>query len=122
MDWSETIRRAAILAEENGYITFDQLNDLILSSVKSEDVESLMNQLHAQDIQIAAEQASSMASSELSCSFCGKSQSEVLQLIASAGPFICNECVQLCVESIATQHPDWLEKHLQFLATLPPKP
>src|SRR5712671_4607407 len=26
MDWSETVRRAAVLAEEKGYITFDQLN------------------------------------------------------------------------------------------------
>jgi hypothetical protein len=32
----------------------------------------------------------------LYCSFCGKSQHEVTKLIAGPGPFICNECVDLC--------------------------
>lgn len=121
MDWSETVRRAALLAQEKGRITFDQLNELIPHKVEPEDIERLMAELDAQGIQIADEQAS-MGSSEPSCSFCGKSQSEVLQLIASAGPFICNECVQLCVGIIATQNPDWLDKHRQFLATLPLRP
>jgi hypothetical protein len=35
------------------------------------------------------------------CSFCGKSQEEVKRLIAGPGLFICDECVQLCVEIIA---------------------
>ncbi|MBQ4332929.1 MAG: ATP-dependent Clp protease ATP-binding subunit ClpX [Clostridia bacterium] len=30
------------------------------------------------------------------CSFCGKPQEEVFQLIAGPGVFICNECVELC--------------------------
>jgi len=30
------------------------------------------------------------------CSFCGKAQSEVKQLIAGPGAYICNECVDLC--------------------------
>ena len=30
------------------------------------------------------------------CSFCGKSQTEVKTLVAGAGVFICDECVQLC--------------------------
>ncbi len=30
------------------------------------------------------------------CSFCGKPQDEVEQLIAGPGVFICNECVELC--------------------------
>src|SRR5262245_41860219 len=30
------------------------------------------------------------------CSFCGKSQEEVANLIAGPGNFICNECVALC--------------------------
>src|SRR6266849_1404076 len=115
MDWSETVRRATIHAQEKGHITFDQLNELIPHKVEPKDIESLMAELNARGIQIADEQAPS-------CSFCGKSKSEVLQLIASAGPFICNECVQLCVRAIATQNPDWLEKHRQFLATLPLRP
>lgn len=30
------------------------------------------------------------------CSFCGKSQDEVLKLIAGPGVYICNECINLC--------------------------
>jgi ATP-dependent protease Clp ATPase subunit len=47
---------------------------------------------------------------------------DVLQLIAGPRVFICNECVQLCVGLVATQNPDWLEPHRQFLTTLPLKP
>ncbi len=36
----------------------------------------------------------------LLCSFCGKSQHEVKKLIAGPNVFICNECVQLCVDII----------------------
>ncbi len=38
---------------------------------------------------------------EIFCSFCGKSQEEVVQLIAGPGVFICNECVGLCQNIIA---------------------
>ena len=34
------------------------------------------------------------------CSFCGKSQHEVLKLIAGPTVFICDECVDLCVDII----------------------
>jgi transcription elongation factor Elf1 len=34
------------------------------------------------------------------CSFCGKSRHEVVKIIAGAGVYICNECVQLCNEII----------------------
>ena len=34
------------------------------------------------------------------CSFCGKSQHEVLKLIAGPKVCICHECVDLCVEII----------------------
>jgi len=34
------------------------------------------------------------------CSFCGKSQHEVLKLIAGPKVCICDECVDLCVEII----------------------
>ncbi len=36
----------------------------------------------------------------LYCSFCGKSQHEVKKLIAGPAVFICNECVELCVDII----------------------
>ncbi|HQT83380.1 MULTISPECIES: ATP-dependent Clp protease ATP-binding subunit ClpX [Acidiphilium] len=36
----------------------------------------------------------------LYCSFCGKSQHEVIKLIAGPTVFICNECVELCMDII----------------------
>ncbi len=34
----------------------------------------------------------------LKCSFCGKSQKQVVRLIAGPGVYICNECIELCNE------------------------
>ena len=36
----------------------------------------------------------------LKCSFCGKSQKQVVKLIAGPGVYICNECIELCNEII----------------------
>jgi ATP-dependent Clp protease ATP-binding subunit ClpX len=36
----------------------------------------------------------------LKCSFCGKTQKQVAQLIAGPGVYICDECVELCNEII----------------------
>ena len=36
----------------------------------------------------------------LFCSFCGKSQHEVRKLIAGPTVFICDECVELCMDII----------------------
>ncbi|MFD2674848.1 ATP-dependent Clp protease ATP-binding subunit ClpX [Gulosibacter bifidus] len=36
----------------------------------------------------------------LKCSFCGKSQKQVKQLIAGPGVYICDECIELCNEII----------------------
>jgi DNA invertase Pin-like site-specific DNA recombinase len=41
-----------------------------------------------------------MSPPALICSFCGKSQHEVKNLIAGPKVFICDECVELCVEII----------------------
>jgi hypothetical protein len=38
---------------------------------------------------------------QLQCSFCGKAQSEVRQMIVGPPGHICNECVGICVEIIA---------------------
>lgn len=38
--------------------------------------------------------------SKLRCSFCSKGQSEVKKLIAGPTVYICNECVDICVEII----------------------
>ena len=39
----------------------------------------------------------------LYCSFCGKSQNEVRKLIAGPTVFICNECVELCLDIIGEE-------------------
>jgi ATP-dependent Clp protease ATP-binding subunit ClpX len=40
------------------------------------------------------------SSQALKCSFCGKSQKQVIKLIAGPGVYICDECIELCVEII----------------------
>lgn len=40
----------------------------------------------------------------LHCSFCGKSQHEVRKLIAGPNVFICDECVDLCIEIIKEEN------------------
>jgi ATP-dependent Clp protease ATP-binding subunit ClpX len=42
----------------------------------------------------------------LKCSFCGKSQKQVVQLIAGPGVYICDECVELCNEIIEERMAD----------------
>ncbi len=42
-------------------------------------------------------------SSNLSCSFCGKSQKEVKKLIAGPTVYICDECIALCNDIIAEE-------------------
>ena len=36
----------------------------------------------------------------LFCSFCGKNQKEVKKLIAGPTVFVCDECVELCMDII----------------------
>ena len=42
----------------------------------------------------------------LYCSFCGKSQHEVRKLIAGPTVFICDECVELCMDIIKEESKD----------------
>tara|TARA_B100000963_G_scaffold297998_1_gene269596 strand:+ start:58 stop:1311 length:1254 start_codon:yes stop_codon:yes gene_type:complete len=47
----------------------------------------------------------------LYCSFCGKSQHEVRKLIAGPTVFICDECVELCMDIIKEESKTSLVKH-----------
>ncbi len=40
----------------------------------------------------------------LYCSFCGKSDREVQAMVAGVAVFICDECLDVCVEIIAYRH------------------
>ena len=50
------------------------------------------------------------------CSFCGKTQSEVGKLIAGEDAYICNECVDVCLDLVQTSQQvesnDWATKPL----------
>ena len=50
------------------------------------------------------------AKSTLYCSFCGKSQHEVRKLIAGPTVFICDECVELCMDIIPEENKSSLIK------------
>ena len=47
----------------------------------------------------------------LYCSFCGKSQHEVKKLIAGPTVFICDECVELCMDIIKEEHQSTITKN-----------
>jgi ATP-dependent Clp protease ATP-binding subunit ClpX len=46
----------------------------------------------------------------LNCSFCGKNQREVTKLIAGPTVFICDECVELCVDIIKEESKNLIKK------------
>jgi ATP-dependent Clp protease ATP-binding subunit ClpX len=54
--------------------------------------------------------SSSDAKNTLYCSFCGKSQHEVRKLIAGPTVFICDECVELCMDIIREESKTTLVK------------
>ena len=39
----------------------------------------------------------------LSCSFCGKNQEEVKKLVAGRGVYICDECIDVCINIVADE-------------------
>src|SRR5438105_9469833 len=54
----------------------------------------------------------------LYCSFCGKSQHEVRKLIAGPTVFICDECVELCMDIVGEENKSLLVKSREGI----PKP
>ncbi|MET4198146.1 RNA polymerase sigma factor region1.1 domain-containing protein [Bradyrhizobium sp. LA6.12] len=56
MDWSEVVRKAVLLAEKTGDVTFEQLNELIPSTeAEPEDIEAILAALSERGIWIAEE-------------------------------------------------------------------
>ena len=53
----------------------------------------------------------------LYCSFCGKSQHEVRKLIAGPTVFICDECVELCMDIIKEENKDSFVKNKEGVPT-----
>ncbi len=59
------------------------------------------------------------SSQSLKCSFCGKSQKQVIKLIAGPGVYICDECIELCVEIIEEEKVEKLETSTEAFLPLP---
>src|ERR1700751_2281870 len=57
------------------------------------------------------------AKGTLYCSFCGKSQHEVRKLIAGPTAFICDECVELCMDIIREENKSSLVKSRDGIPT-----
>ncbi len=53
----------------------------------------------------------------LFCSFCGKSQHEVKKLIAGPTVFVCDECVELCMDIIKDETKTSIKKQSEKLAS-----
>jgi hypothetical protein len=119
MDLQNIIRMAREISDRTGVITFDQLSELCPKQLEAEDVAALMAALNDEGIRLADDKAQG---SDPACSFCGKARSKVLQLVAGAQGFICDECVQLCVQHISIEHPEWLPEHRKFVDGLTNKP
>ena len=58
---------------------------------------------------------------QLTCSFCGKPQNQVSRLVAGPGVYICDECVNVCLD-ILKQNYDELGQKAQQSAYKLPKP
>ena len=59
------------------------------------------------------------SSQALKCSFCGKSQKQVIKLITGPGVYICDECIELCVEIIDEEKVEKLETTPEEYLPLP---
>ncbi len=57
---------------------------------------------------------------DLHCSFCGKSQNEVKKLIAGRGVYICDECIDVCINIVSEEiHKDNKSATGSFSENLP---
>src|SRR6516165_6022583 len=54
---------------------------------------------------------------KLHCTFCGKSQHEVRKLIAGPTVFICDECVELCMDIVGEENKSSLAKSRDGIPT-----
>ena len=59
------------------------------------------------------------SSQALKCSFCGKSQKQVIKLIAGPGVYICDECIELCVEIIEEEKVETIDTSPEQYLPLP---
>jgi ATP-dependent protease Clp ATPase subunit len=55
---------------------------------------------------------------EASCAFCGRSVDQVSHLIQGPTQFICDICVDACVDTLARKDVGWRERQIDYLLRL----
>jgi len=57
---------------------------------------------------------------QVRCSFCGKSEEQVMRLVAGPGVYICNECIELCSDILYEEERNFdIAQHTEEIADLP---
>src|SRR5208283_2299134 len=57
VDLTETIKTLLHLAQEHGYITYDDINDVLPDNLSPEDLDALLSKLRSLDVEIVMDQA-----------------------------------------------------------------
>ena len=57
MDFSETIKTLLHLAQEHGYVTYDDINDVLPDNLSPDDLDALLTKLRSLDVEIVMDQA-----------------------------------------------------------------
>src|SRR5271154_5003533 len=57
VDLTETIKTLLHLAQEHGYVTYDDINDVLPENLSPEDLDALLSKLRSLDVEIVMDQA-----------------------------------------------------------------
>src|SRR5579862_7626761 len=57
VDLTETVKTLLHLAQEHGYITYDDINDVLPDNLSPEDLDALLSKLRSLDVEIVMDQA-----------------------------------------------------------------
>ena len=57
VDLSETIKTLLHLSQEHGYVTYDDINDILPDNLSSEDLDAVLSKLRSLDVEIVMDQA-----------------------------------------------------------------
>lgn len=71
------------------------------SAIMNTEIETLRHKLARAEQERDAAQMKLAELRPIMCSFCAKTQHEVKKMIAGPSVYICNECVDLCVQIVS---------------------
>src|SRR6516225_4568460 len=57
VDLTETVKTLLHLAQEHGYVTYDDINDVLPDNLSPEDLDALLSKLRSLDVEIVMDQA-----------------------------------------------------------------